>query len=51
MQEHSLRQCDLPEVGSQGLVSEVLSGKRQLHERQISRLAKRFSVPAPYDNF
>jgi HTH-type transcriptional regulator/antitoxin HigA len=46
MQEHGLRQGDLPEVGSQGVVSEVLSGKRPLNARQIARLAKRFSVPA-----
>lgn len=46
MQEHGLRQGDLPEVGSQGVVSEVLSGRRQLNARQISGLARRFSVPA-----
>ena len=46
MQEHGLRQGDLPEVGSQGVVSEVLSGKRPLNARQIAQLAKRFSVPA-----
>jgi HTH-type transcriptional regulator/antitoxin HigA len=46
MQEHSLRQGDLPEVGSQGVVSEVLSGKRQLNARQVAQLARRFSVPA-----
>lgn len=46
MQEHGLRQGDLPEVGSQGVVSEVLSGKRQLNARQVAQLARRFSVPA-----
>jgi len=44
MQEHGLRQSDLPEVGSQGVVSEVLAGKRELNARQIKRLAKRFGV-------
>jgi len=44
MQEHSLRQSDLPEIGSQGVVSEVLAGKRELNARQIKRLAKRFNV-------
>jgi len=34
----------LPEVGSQGVVSEVLSGKRELNVRQIRALAKRFHV-------
>ena len=33
-----------PEIGSQGVVSEVLTGKRELNARQIKRLAKRFNV-------
>lgn len=44
MQQHDLRQSDLPEIGSQGVVSEVLAGKRELNSRQIRRLAKRFGV-------
>lgn len=44
MEEHGLTQSDLPEVGSQGMVSEVLSGKRELNVRQIRALAKRFHV-------
>jgi HTH-type transcriptional regulator/antitoxin HigA len=28
MDEHELTQSDLPEIGSQGVVSEILSGKR-----------------------
>lgn len=44
MHEHDLRQTDLPEIGSQGVVSEVLAGKRELNTRQIRRLAKRFGV-------
>jgi len=44
MEEHELRQSDLPEVGSQGVVSEILSGKRELNVRQIRLLAKRFHV-------
>lgn len=44
MHEHGLRQSDLPEIGSQGVVSEVLTGKRELNTRQIKRLAKRFGV-------
>ncbi|MBP9500702.1 MAG: hypothetical protein KBF17_00930 [Candidatus Promineofilum sp.] len=44
MEEHGLRQSDLPEVGSQGVVSEVLSGKRELNVRQIRELAARFGV-------
>lgn len=45
MTEYGLRQCDLPEVGGQSVVSEVLSGKRALNLRQVQALAKRFSVP------
>jgi HTH-type transcriptional regulator/antitoxin HigA len=44
MDEHGLTQSDLPEIGSQGVVSEVLNGKRELNTRQISVLAKRFGV-------
>jgi HTH-type transcriptional regulator/antitoxin HigA len=46
MEQHQLTQSDLPEIGSQGVVSEVLSGKREMNVRQIKALAKRFSVPA-----
>lgn len=45
MQQHGLRQSDLPEIGSQGVVSEVLAGKRRLNLRQVQALAGRFSVP------
>ena len=31
MEANQLRQQDLPELGSQGVVSEILSGKRQLN--------------------
>jgi HTH-type transcriptional regulator/antitoxin HigA len=44
MQEHQLKQSDLPEIGSQGVVSEILNGKRQLNARQIKALAERFAV-------
>ena len=44
MEEHGLRQSDLPEIGSQGVVSEILNGKRDLNVRQIRELAKRFHV-------
>ncbi len=44
MDEHHLKQSDLPEVGSQGIVSEILSGKRELNVRQIRALSKRFHV-------
>jgi HTH-type transcriptional regulator / antitoxin HigA len=44
MQEHGLTQSELPEIGTQGMVSEILSGKRRLNVRQIARLAERFGV-------
>jgi len=44
MEEHDLAQSDLPEIGSQGVVSEILAGKRDLNVRQISQLAERFGV-------
>jgi HTH-type transcriptional regulator/antitoxin HigA len=45
MEQHALSQSDLPEVGTQGVISEVLSGKRDLNVRQIKALSKRFKVP------
>ncbi|MFC1816966.1 type II toxin-antitoxin system HigA family antitoxin [Thermodesulfobacteriota bacterium] len=42
--EHGLKQSDLSEIGTQGVVSEILSGKRQLNVRQIKILSKRFKV-------
>jgi len=44
MDEHGLTQSDLPEVGSQGVISEILNGKRELNIRQIRVLAERFGV-------
>jgi len=46
MEEHGLRQTDLTELGSQGVVSEILSGRRELNVRQIRALAKRFHPAA-----
>ena len=44
IEEHRLTQSELPEIGSQGVVSEILSGERDLNIRQIRRLAKRFGI-------
>jgi HTH-type transcriptional regulator/antitoxin HigA len=46
MTEHNLTQGDLPEIGAQSVVSEILNGKRQLNVRHIRALAERFGVPA-----
>jgi HTH-type transcriptional regulator/antitoxin HigA len=45
MEEHDLKQKDLWELGSQGVVSEILSGKRELNIRQVKALSERFKVP------
>jgi HTH-type transcriptional regulator / antitoxin HigA len=44
MEEHDLKQSDLPEIGSQGVISEMLAGKRQFNVRQIKLLSKKFNV-------
>lgn len=45
MEQHGLTQAGLPEIGSQGVVSEIINGKRELNVRQIRALAARFQVP------
>ena len=44
LEEHGLTQSELPEVGSQGVVSEILNGHRELNVRQIRALSGRFGV-------
>lgn len=44
MEQQGLKQSDLPEIGSQGVVSELLNGKRELNIKQIRKLAARFNV-------
>lgn len=50
MEQHDLNQRDLKnEIGSQGVVSEILNGKRQLNVTQIRKLSERFKVsPATF---
>lgn len=49
MSTHHISQADLPEIASQGVLSEILHGKRSLNIRQIKLLAKRFGVePATF---
>ena len=49
MDEQGLNQSDLPEVGSQGVVSEILRGGRQINVRQVRALSERFGVsPAAF---
>jgi HTH-type transcriptional regulator/antitoxin HigA len=45
MAQHDLKQADLSkEVGAQSVVSEILSGHRQINARQAKALAQRFGV-------
>ena len=44
MDEHGLKQGDLSDIGSQGVVSEILRGKREFNVRQIKALSRRFNV-------
>jgi len=44
LEEHGLHQSDIQEIGSQGVVSEILNGKRKLNLRQVEALSKRFLV-------
>ena len=46
MEQHGLKQSDLTEIGSQGVVSEILTGKRELNIRQVRALSERFGVSA-----
>ena len=50
MKQNGLRQSDLgDEIGSQGVVSEILGGKRAINARQAKALGKRFGVsPAAF---
>ena len=45
MDQNRLTQSGLPEIGTQGVVSEILNGKRDLNVRQIKALSERFHVP------
>lgn len=46
MDQHEVKQSEMPEIGSQGVVSEILAGKRELNIRQVRALAERFGVSA-----
>jgi HTH-type transcriptional regulator/antitoxin HigA len=46
MEQHDLKQTDLHEIGSQGVFSEILTGKRELNIRQVRALSERFGVSA-----
>lgn len=47
MEQHDLKQADLAsELGTQSVVSEILSGRRQINARQAKALAQRFGLSA-----
>lgn len=46
MREHELKQTDMVDIfGSQGVVSQVLNGKREISKAQARRLSERFRLP------
>ena len=44
MAESGIKQSDLKDIGSQGVISEILNEKRALNVRQIKLLADRFNI-------
>ena len=44
MEEHTLTLSDLPEIGSQDELTEILNGKQELSLQQIRSLSQRFQV-------
>jgi HTH-type transcriptional regulator/antitoxin HigA len=45
LEANGLKQKDLvPDVGSKGVVSEILAGKRSISKQQAKKLSKRFGV-------
>jgi HTH-type transcriptional regulator/antitoxin HigA len=46
MEQHGLKQGDLPEIGTQGVIGDLLHGRRELNVRQIRALSERFNLPA-----
>lgn len=46
MHEHGLKQTDMVEIfGSQGTVSQVLNGKREISKSQARKLSEQFRLP------
>ncbi len=46
MREHELKQVDMVDIfGSQGTVSQVLNGKREISKSQARKLSERFRLP------
>ena len=45
METHELSQAQIPEIGRQSVVSEVLNGKRKINARMAKELSNRFGLP------
>lgn len=46
MKQNNIKQTELSEIASQGVISDILSGKRKLNLRQIKALSKKFQTSA-----
>ena len=46
MDEHALRQSDLTDVATQGAISDILTGRREISKALAKKLAARFGVSA-----
>jgi HTH-type transcriptional regulator/antitoxin HigA len=44
MDQHDLKQTQIPEIGTQSVVSEILAGKRSLTVDHIRNLSERFGI-------
>ncbi len=44
MEEHQLAPSDLPEIGDEKVITELLAGKRELGVENIRALSKRFGI-------
>ena len=51
MDQHGLGVKDLPEIGTKGYISKILSGERNLTKQHIQKLSTRFNIsPALFFN-
>ena len=46
MDEHGLKQSDLSDIASQGTISDILSGRREISKALAKKMAARFQVSA-----
>lgn len=44
MSQHDLGTADLPEVGSKSMVSQMLSGERNLTKKHLQAISQRFGI-------